>query len=93
MKKRGVMKVKELKDIITYLNTEGKEQLSTKVDELVEKVLNKGVHTDFVYKPMPNGMTLYEEWADKYSNYTNLIMNLSKYCKNRYTGMYDYEKK
>ena len=42
------------------------------------KVLNEGVHTDFVYKPMPNGITLYEEWADKYSNYTNLIMNLSK---------------
>ena len=87
------MKIKELKDIIVYLENEGKSNLTTTVEKAVEESLSKGVHTDYIYKPMPNGMTLYEEWADKYSNYTNLIMNLSKYCKNRYTGMYDYEKK
>lgn len=87
------MKVKELKDIIVYLSTEAKSQLTTEVDELVEKMIKDGTHPSYIYDTMPNGMTLYEELKDKYSNYTNLILNLSKYQKNRYTGMYDYQKK
>ena len=87
------MKVKELKDIIVYLNTDAKSQLTTEVDKLVEKMLKDGTDPSYIYNTMPNGMTLYEELKDKYSNYTNLILNLSKYQKNRYKGMYNYQKK
>tara|TARA_X000001382_G_scaffold104891_1_gene80018 strand:- start:378 stop:656 length:279 start_codon:yes stop_codon:yes gene_type:complete len=87
------MKVKELKDIIVYLNTNAKSQLTTEVDKLVEKMLKDGTDPSYIYNTMPNDMTLYEELKDKYSNYTNLILNLSKYQKNQYKGMYDYQKK
>ena len=56
-------------------------------------MLKDGTDPSYIYNTMPNDMTLYEELKDKYSNYTNLILNLSKYQKNEYKGMYDYQKK
>lgn len=81
------MKVKELKDIIAYLETT--DELQKTINTVVERALANGWTQDTIFKiKMPNGLTPYQEWKDKYSNYTNLIMNLRKYQKNKYEGMY-----
>ena len=54
------MKVKELKDIIVYLNTNAKSQLTTEVDKLVEKMLKDGTDPSYIYNTMPNVLRNYK---------------------------------
>ena len=88
------MKVKDLKNIIAYMQLRDWE-MDRDVDDMVANAKAQGWFTDedIYERKGKNGMTLYEEWEERYRNYTNLINWIYKNKFEAIYGCYDYLRK
>lgn len=88
------MKVKDLKNIIAYMQLNDWD-MDRDVDTIVADAKASGGLTDedIYERKGKNGMTLYEEWEERYRNYTNLINWMYKNKFEAIYGCYDYLRK
>ena len=84
------MKVKEFKDIIAWLSDPNNKVMYGSLENAIHFAKTElNMTDDAIYNNVtPSGMTLYEEWAERYASYTNLINWARKHCKNKYDGAY-----
>lgn len=84
------MKVKEFKDIIAWLSDPDNKVMYSSLENAIHFAKTElNMTDDAIYNNVtPSGMTLYEEWAERYASYTNLINWARKHCKNKYDGAY-----
>ncbi len=81
------MKVKELKDIIAYLEDGGRKTLEGSVEKFIEVSKSYGFNDEFIFeRQQDNGMTPHEEWQERYSSYTNLL----NYVRERHASEYKH---
>lgn len=84
------MKVKEFKDIIAWLSDPDNNVINGSLERALYFAKHEmGMTDDAIYNNVtPTGMTLYEEWAERYASYTNLINWARKHCFHKYDGAY-----
>lgn len=84
------MKIKELKDIVAYLEEDGLNLLQGSAEKAITFAKEElGFSDEALYKIVtPSGMTLAEEWQQRWSSYTNLINWIKLNCENDYQGKY-----
>jgi hypothetical protein len=84
------LKVKEFKDIIAWLSDPDNDVINGSLERALYVAKNyMGMTDDAIYNNVtPLGMTLYEEWAERYASYTNLINWARKHCFHKYDGAY-----
>lgn len=81
------MKVKELKDIIAYLEDGGRKTLEGSVEKFIKDSKSFGFDDEYIFNTQQsNGMTPHEEWQERYSSYTNLL----NYVRERHASEYKH---
>lgn len=84
------MKVKEFKDIIAWLSDPDNDVINGSLERALYFAKHEmGMTDDAIYNNVtPLGMTLYEEWSERYASYTNLVNWARKHCFHKYDGAY-----
>ena len=84
------MKVKEFKDIIAWLSDPDNDIINGSLERALYVAKHEmGMTDDAIYKNVtPLGMTLYEEWAERYASYTNLVNWARKHHFHKYDNAY-----